>query len=128
MHGILVQLPLPEHIDETEILDAISVEKDVDGFNPVNIGMLALKNRSPFFVSCTPQVRQTCHVIVALFSAQACMELLDRYNIEIAGKRAVVIGRSNIVGMPMGLLLQQKDATVTTVHSRSPSRHGVDCD
>ena len=121
MHGILVQLPLPEHIDETEILDAISVEKDVDGFNPVNIGMLALKNRSPFFVSCTPQVRQTCHVIVALFSAQACMELLDRYNIEIAGKRAVVIGRSNIVGMPMGLLLQQKDATVTTVHSRSPS-------
>ena len=124
IHGILVQLPLPSHIDETAVLDAISFEKDVDGFHPMNIGLMALKNRSPLFVSCTPKVspkafcRKRIEQLSCAYTLQACMELLKRYDVEIAGKRAVVIGRSNIVGMPMGLLLQQKDATVTTVHSR----------
>lgn len=106
IHGILVQLPLPNHIDAQKVLDAVSYEKDVDGFHPMNIAQLALKGRSPMFVACTPQ---------------GCLELLDRHNVTISGKRAVVIGRSNIVGMPVSLLLQQRDATVTVVHSRTPN-------
>eukprot|EP00775_Hariotina_reticulata_P007190 gene7190-7404_t len=102
VHGILVQLPLPKHIDEQLVLSAISVEKDVDGFHPLNIGRLCMKGREPLFVPCTPL---------------GCIELLDRINVPIRGKRAVVIGRSNIVGMPVALLLNKRDATVTICHS-----------
>ncbi|VVB06819.1 unnamed protein product [Arabis nemorensis] len=104
VHGILVQLPLPSHMDEQNILNAVSIEKDVDGFHPLNIGRLAMRGREPLFVPCTPK---------------GCIELLHRYNIEIKGKTAVVIGRSNIVGMPAALLLQREDATVTIIHSRT---------
>ncbi|XP_010456228.1 PREDICTED: bifunctional protein FolD 4, chloroplastic-like [Camelina sativa] len=104
VHGILVQLPLPSHIDEQNILNAVSIEKDVDGFHPLNIGRLAMRGREPLFVPCTPK---------------GCIELLHRYNIVIKGKRAVVIGRSNIVGMPAALLLQREDATVSIIHSRT---------
>lgn len=105
VHGILVQLPLPSHIDEKAVLDAISIEKDVDGFHPENIGRLAMRGREPTYVSCTPA---------------GCMELLRRAGVALKGKRAVVVGRSNIVGLPAALLLQNADATVTVVHSRTP--------
>lgn len=78
-------------MNEQNILNAVSIEKDVDGFHPLNIGRLAMRDREPLFVPCTPK---------------GCIELLHRYNIDIKGKRAVVIGRSNIVGMPAALLLQ----------------------
>ncbi|KAM3282333.1 bifunctional protein FolD 4, chloroplastic [Capsicum chacoense] len=104
VHGILVQLPLPSHMDEQKILNAVCIEKDVDGFHPLNIGRLAMRGRETSFVPCTPK---------------GCIELLHRYNVEIKGKRAVVIGRSNIVGMPAALLLQREDATVSIVHSRT---------
>ena len=104
VHGILVQLPLPNHVNEQRILDAISIEKDVDGFHPLNIGSLAMRGRTPLFVSCTPK---------------GCIELLKRTGIEMSGKRAAVVGRSNIVGMPAALLLQREDATVTVIHSRT---------
>ncbi|XP_010419612.1 PREDICTED: bifunctional protein FolD 4, chloroplastic-like [Camelina sativa] len=104
VHGILVQLPLPSHMDEQNILNAVSIEKDVHGFHPLNIGRLAMRGGEPLFVPCTPK---------------GCIELLHRYNIEIEGKRAVVIGRSNIVGMPAALLLQREDATITIIHSRT---------
>ena len=78
-------------MDEQNILNAVSIEKDVDGFHPLNIGCLAMRGREPLFVPCTPK---------------GCIELLHRYGIPIKGKRAVVIGRSNIVGMPVALLLQ----------------------
>lgn len=104
VHGILVQLPLPRHLDEERVLGAIGIEKDVDGFHPINIGRLAMKGREPQFAPCTPA---------------GCIELLDRYNIEIAGKEAVVLGRSNIVGLPVAMLLLKRDATITICHSRS---------
>lgn len=104
VHGILVQLPLPSHINEERILSAISIEKDVDGFHPLNIGKLAMKGRTPLFVPCTPK---------------GCIELLDRYHVEISGKNAVVIGRSNIVGIPVAMLLLNRNATVTICHSRT---------
>lgn len=104
VHGILVQLPLPSHMNEEKILNAVGIEKDVDGFHPLNIGRLAMRGREPLFVPCTPK---------------GCIELLHRYGIQIKGKKAVVIGRSNIVGMPAALLLQREDATVTIVHSRT---------
>ena len=110
VHGILVQLPLPKHIDETAVLDAICIEKDVDGFHPANIGAIAMRGRHPLFVSCTPK---------------GCIELLDRAGVAIAGKRAVVVGRSNIVGLPAALLLQARDATVTVVHSRTPDAAAI---
>jgi len=106
VHGILVQLPLPKHINEKRVLDAISLEKDVDGFHPTNIGMLAMRGRSPRFVSCTPK---------------GCIELLERSGVNIAGKVAAVIGRSNIVGIPVAMLLQERDATVIMIHSRTAS-------
>ncbi|GAX75184.1 hypothetical protein CEUSTIGMA_g2628.t1 [Chlamydomonas eustigma] len=102
VHGILVQLPLPKHMNEQTILGAISVEKDVDGFHPLNIGRLCMKGREPLFIPCTPL---------------GCIELLERCNIPIKGKRAVVVGRSNIVGMPAAMLLNKRDATVTICHS-----------
>ncbi|KAK7340226.1 hypothetical protein VNO77_20924 [Canavalia gladiata] len=104
VHGILVQLPLPSHMNEQNVLNAVRIEKDVDGFHPLNIGRLAMRGRDPLFVPCTPK---------------GCIELLHRYSVTIKGKRAVVIGRSNIVGMPAALLLQREDATVSIVHSRT---------
>lgn len=80
-----------QHMNEQSVLNAVSIEKDVDGFHPLNIGRLAMRGREPLFVPCTPK---------------GCIELLHRYGINIKGKRAVVIGRSNIVGMPAALLLQ----------------------
>ncbi|KAI8470517.1 MAG: bifunctional protein [Monoraphidium minutum] len=104
VHGILVQLPLPKHIDEEAVLAAISVDKDVDGFHPSNIGKLCMKGRDPLFVPCTPA---------------GCIELLDRIGTDLRGKRAVVVGRSNIVGMPVAMLLLKRNATVTICHSAS---------
>ncbi|DBA82028.1 TPA: Bifunctional protein FolD 4, chloroplastic [Trebouxia sp. C0004] len=106
VHGILVQLPLPKHINEQRILDAVSFEKDVDGFHPQNIGCLAMRSRDPRFVCCTPK---------------GCIELLERSGVPISGKSACVVGRSNIVGTPAAMLLQRRDATVTVVHSRTPN-------
>lgn len=100
--GILVQLPLPKQIDEKVILEAIDPLKDVDGFHPVNVGRLASGQKS--LVPCTPA---------------GVIEILKRSGIEISGKHAVVIGRSNIVGKPMAQLLLQNDATVTICHSRT---------
>jgi 5,10-methylene-tetrahydrofolate dehydrogenase/methenyl tetrahydrofolate cyclohydrolase len=110
VHGILVQLPLPKHIDEQRILDAISIEKDVDGFHPLNIGALAMRGRDPLFVPCTPK---------------GCLELLKRSAVPLSGKKAAVVGRSNIVGMPAALLLQREDATVTVIHSRTPDAASI---
>lgn len=104
VNGILVQLPLPKHISEQTVLDRISLSKDVDGFHPQNIGMLSMAGREPLAKPCTPK---------------GCIELLDRCGIEISGKRAVVLGRSNIVGLPVAMLLQKRNATVTMVHSRT---------
>jgi 5,10-methylene-tetrahydrofolate dehydrogenase/methenyl tetrahydrofolate cyclohydrolase len=104
VHGILVQLPLPDHIDDEEVLGAISLEKDVDGFHPLNIGRLSMKRRDPLFVPCTPK---------------GCIELLDRSGIEIEGRNAVVLGRSNIVGLPVAMLLLHRNATLTICHSRT---------
>ncbi|XP_073045148.1 bifunctional protein FolD 4, chloroplastic-like isoform X2 [Primulina eburnea] len=100
VHGILVQLPLPSHMNEQNILNAVHIEKDVDGLNPLNIGLLAILDREPLFVPCTPK---------------GCIELLHRYGVSIEGKRAVVVGRSNIVGLPAALLLQREYATVTVI-------------
>jgi len=104
VHGILVQLPLPSHINERKVLEAVNYDKDVDGFHPINIGNLAMKGHDPKFIPCTPK---------------GCIELLKRENIEIDGKNAVVLGRSNIVGIPMALLLINHNATVTVCHSRT---------
>ncbi|KAL2510559.1 Bifunctional protein FolD 2 [Abeliophyllum distichum] len=110
VHGILVQLPLPKHINEEKILSEIALEKDVDGFHPLNIGKLAMKGREPLFVPCTPK---------------GCIELLKRSDISIKGKKAVVVGRSNIVGLPVTLLLLKEDATVTVVHSRTKEPESI---
>ena len=104
VHGILVQLPLPDHLDEERILSLISIEKDVDGFSPINLGRLAQKGREPLFVPCTPF---------------GCIYLLKEAGVKIAGANAVVLGRSNIVGMPAALLLIKENATVTVVHSKT---------
>ena len=122
IHGILVQLPLPGHLDETAILNAMKPEKDVDGLHPDNVSKLALqgthgnkqgywKNLSniPFSVPCTPL---------------GCLELLDRSGVEIQGKKAVVIGRSNLVGLPVAFLLLHRNATVTVVHSQTQDIEG----
>ncbi|MEE8569045.1 MAG: bifunctional methylenetetrahydrofolate dehydrogenase/methenyltetrahydrofolate cyclohydrolase FolD [Anaerolineales bacterium] len=104
VHGILVQLPLPAGLDEEAVLKAISIEKDVDGFHPLNIGRLAQKGREPLFVPCTPA---------------GCIVLLKKAGAQLEGARAVVVGRSNIVGMPAALLLVKENATVTICHSRT---------
>jgi len=104
VHGILVQLPLPEGLDEEAILSLISLNKDVDGFHPVNIGRLAMKRREPLFVPCTPA---------------GCLYMLEKTLLTLRGLNAVVLGRSNIVGMPVALLLVRADATVTICHSRT---------
>lgn len=107
-HGILVQLPLPKHIDSTKILNAIRPEKDVDGFHPINMGKLVIGQ--PDRIPCTPY---------------GIMKLLQRYEIDIEGKNAVVIGRSNIVGKPMAQLLLMKNATVTIAHSKTKNLAAV---
>jgi len=104
-HGILVQLPLPDHIDEEFVLDRISLEKDVDGFHTLNVGRLNKKGKlAPTSVACTPF---------------GCVELLVRSGVQIEGANAVVVGRSNIVGMPVARLLQDLNATVTVCHSKT---------
>lgn len=102
VHGILCQLPLPKHIDEDKVINAISPKKDVDGFHPQSVGSLVIGQ--PGFVSCTPA---------------GIIQLLKRSNIEIEGKHCVVVGRSNIVGKPMALLMLRENATVTVCHSRT---------
>ena len=102
VHGILVQLPLPGHIDESKVIHAISPVKDVDGFHPFNIGSLMLGEKG--FVPCTPA---------------GIIELLNRSNLPIEGKHAVVVGRSNIVGKPIAQLLLKRNATVTVCHSKT---------
>lgn len=119
IHGILVQLPLPSALNETKILESISPEKDVDGLHPMNIAHLARThthdydgtslnwkdlNSIPFNIACTPQ---------------GCIELLEKSGVDISGKRAVVVGRSNLVGIPVSMLLMHRDATVTIVHSKT---------
>jgi 5,10-methylene-tetrahydrofolate dehydrogenase/methenyl tetrahydrofolate cyclohydrolase len=122
VHGILVQLPIPAHLDEHTVLNRISQHKDVDGLHPLNVASLAnTKTHAPgraawafdsidFHVACTPQ---------------GCIELLDRSGVVIEGKDAVVIGRSNIVGIPVSLLLMQRNATVTIAHSRTKDIEAV---
>ncbi len=102
IHGILVQLPLPSHISETKILRAVSPLKDVDGFHPYNVGLLV--EGKPRFISCTPN---------------GIIKMLDFYKLGIEGKEAVVVGRSNIVGKPVSILLLHRHATVTICHSRT---------
>ena len=102
IHGILVQLPLPEHIDEFKVILAIDPSKDVDGFHPISVGNMVIGKEA--FLPCTPH---------------GIMKLLEHYGIDPAGKHAVVVGRSNIVGKPVGQLLLQKDATVTFCHSKT---------
>ena len=104
VNGILVQLPLPSGLDEERVLNKISLNKDVDGFHPINIGRLAQKGRDPLFVPCTPD---------------GVIYLLDQTGVELEGAEAVVLGRSNIVGMPVALLLVGRNATVTICHSRT---------
>ncbi len=104
VNGILVQLPLPSGFDEEKILSAISIEKDVDGFHPLNIGRLAQKGRDPLFIPCTPA---------------GVMYMLEKEIPSLEGMNAVVLGRSNIVGMPVALLLVRANATVTICHSRT---------
>jgi 5,10-methylene-tetrahydrofolate dehydrogenase/methenyl tetrahydrofolate cyclohydrolase len=104
IHGILVQLPLPPQIDEAAALARVRLDKDVDGFHPVNIGMLGMKGRDPLFTPATPT---------------GCMVLLRESGAQIEGANAVVVGRSNIVGLPVALMLMKANATVTVCHSRT---------
>ena len=108
VHGILVQLPLPDQIDSEKILQAIDPKKDVDGFHPVNVGKLVVGNA--LLTPCTPT---------------GIIELLDHYGIEISGKHAVIVGRSNIVGKPVSMLLLQRNATITICHSRTKNLEEV---
>jgi methylenetetrahydrofolate dehydrogenase (NADP+)/methenyltetrahydrofolate cyclohydrolase len=108
--GILVQLPLPPQVDETAVLDAVDPAKDVDGFHPINVGLLFLGQESRALTPCTPT---------------GIVEMLDRYEIPITGTRAVVVGRSAIVGKPMAALLVNRSATVTICHSRTQDIEAV---
>ncbi len=110
IHGILVQLPLPSHLDEEAVLNVVPIEKDVDGLHPQNVGRLAMKGRQPLFVPCTPA---------------GCLALLEASGVPLNGANAVVVGRSNIVGMPAALLLTRHDATVTIAHSRTRDLPGI---
>jgi len=104
VNGILVQLPLPAQINEERVLSLVGIEKDVDGFSPINIGRLAQKGRQPLFVPCTPY---------------GCIYLLEQAGVKIEGANTVVLGRSNIVGMPVALLMISRNATVTVCHSHT---------
>lgn len=108
VHGILVQLPVPEHINEKNIINSISPKKDVDGFHPASVGALSIGEKG--FVSCTPA---------------GIIELLKRSDVDIAGKECVVIGRSNIVGKPMAMLLLRENGTVTICHSKTKNLKDV---
>lgn len=108
VNGILLQLPIPDHLNEERALDLISPSKDVDGLHDVNVGRL--HNKKEGLRPCTPS---------------GCMELLKRYNIPVEGKNAVVIGRSNLVGKPIARMLEQANATVTSCHSRTKDLPGV---
>lgn len=108
IHGILVQLPLPEHISEMKVLEAISPEKDVDGFHPINVGNLVIGK--PSFLPCTPH---------------GILKMIKSTGVEISGKHAVIVGRSNIVGKPMAMLLLQEHATVTITHSRTKDLRSI---
>lgn len=110
VHGILVQLPLPPQVDEERALTLVSLEKDVDGFHPINIGKLAMKGREPTFTPATPT---------------GCMLLLEEAGAQIEGAHAVVLGRSNIVGLPVAMMLQKANATVTICHSRTRDIPGI---
>ena len=103
INAILVQLPLPEHINEKKVLNHVSFKKDVDGFHNINVGSLTLKSEN-YIAPCTPL---------------GCIELLKEYNVDLNGKNVVVLGRSNIVGLPISLLLLHNNATVTICHSRT---------
>lgn len=107
-NGILVQLPLPKHIDENKVLLAIRPEKDVDGFHPYNVGMMSTGN--PIMKPCTPA---------------GCIELLKRSGVDISGKNSVIVGRSNIVGKPVAMLLLAENATVTVCHSKTADLKAV---
>jgi methylenetetrahydrofolate dehydrogenase (NADP+)/methenyltetrahydrofolate cyclohydrolase/formyltetrahydrofolate synthetase len=104
IHGILVQLPIPVHLNEEEILSKIDYHKDIDGFHAQNMGNLAMNNRTPMFIPCTPL---------------GCMEILKREKIELVGKHVVIVGKSNIVGLPLALLLMKEMATVTVCHKET---------
>ncbi|MEZ5987549.1 MAG: bifunctional methylenetetrahydrofolate dehydrogenase/methenyltetrahydrofolate cyclohydrolase FolD [Planctomycetota bacterium] len=104
VHGILVQLPLPPQLDEKKVLDAVPVTKDVDGFHPSNLGRIGIKGDEADFVPCTPA---------------GVVEMLRRTDVALSGARAVVLGRSKIVGLPVALLLLNENATVTVCHSRT---------
>ena len=104
INGILVQLPIPPHLDQNKILKRINPVKDVDGFHQENMGNLAMNNRTPLFVPCTPR---------------GCLELLKRENVNLEGKHVVIIGKSNIVGLPMALLLMKHNATVTVCDDKT---------
>ncbi|MBQ8627423.1 MAG: bifunctional methylenetetrahydrofolate dehydrogenase/methenyltetrahydrofolate cyclohydrolase FolD [Agathobacter sp.] len=108
VHGILCQLPLPKHINEKKVINRISPQKDVDGFHPQNVGALMIGEQG--FVSCTPA---------------GVIELLKRSNVEIEGKHCVVIGRSNIVGKPMAMLMLRENATVTVCHSKTKDLQNI---
>lgn len=110
IHGILVQLPLPKQINEERVLRLVSLDKDVDGFHPINIGLLGMKGREPLFTPATPT---------------GCMVLLKEAGAELAGANAVVVGRSNIVGLPVALMLLKANATVTVAHSRTKDLPGI---
>jgi 5,10-methylene-tetrahydrofolate dehydrogenase/methenyl tetrahydrofolate cyclohydrolase len=112
VHGVLVQLPLPPHLDEERVLEAVSPAKDVDGFHPLNAGRLSMRGRTPLFVPCTPK---------------GCLELLRRARIPVAGANAVVLGNSNTVGTPLSLLLRDCGAaTVTVCHAAASCAAGGD--
>ena len=104
VNGILVQLPLPKHVNEEKVLTSVNLEKDVDGFHSSNIGNVAMENRTPLFTPCTPL---------------GCIRLLEEYNIDLLGKNVVVIGKSNIVGLPISLMLMKRNATVTVCHKHT---------
>ena len=108
VNGILVQLPLPKHLDEDEVIRRINPDKDVDGFHPINVGRLSIGEKG--FVSCTPA---------------GVIELLKRSNVNIEGSECVIIGRSNIVGKPMSMLMLRENATVTVCHSRTKNLKDV---
>lgn len=107
IHGIIVQLPLPKHINEEKIINSIPIMKDVDCFHPMNVGNIMTKKKD------------AAPVLIAPCTPAGVIELLDRHNVSIAGKNVVVVGRSNIVGKPLALMLLNRDATVTIAHSRS---------
>jgi 5,10-methylene-tetrahydrofolate dehydrogenase/methenyl tetrahydrofolate cyclohydrolase len=110
VHGILVQLPLPKHLDEDEALTAIALEKDVDGFHPVNIARLTLQGIEPTFAPAMPL---------------GCIELLDRYGVDIMAKEAVVLGPSNIVGLPTAMLLLHRGAALSICHPHTEDLEGI---